>query len=108
MNFGHLGLDAFIERRGGNCCKRESLDPISAPTSGAAQGPANILQASDDPMEQMMVCGDDRGRGLRIDRRHPRDAAPLGEARNIHHGGGRFISIIGKKRFVSQPGRSRT
>jgi len=41
--------------------------------------------------------------GLRIDRRHPRDVEPLGEARNIHRGGGRFISIIGKNDLFHSP-----
>jgi hypothetical protein len=41
--------------------------------------------------------------GLRIDRRLPRGAAPLGEAVNIHRGGGRFISIIGSNDLFHNP-----
>ena len=41
--------------------------------------------------------------GLRIDYRHPRGKEPLGEARNIHRGGGRFISIIGKNDLFHSP-----
>jgi hypothetical protein len=62
---------------------------------GAAQGPGNILQASDDEMESLMAEAMIEA-GLAIDRRHPRGVEPLGEARNVHRGGGRFISIIGK------------
>jgi hypothetical protein len=69
---------------------------------GAAQGPANILQASDDEMESMMAEAM-TGAGLRIDRRHPRGTAPLGEAANVHHGGGRFVSIIGKNDLFHNP-----
>jgi hypothetical protein len=41
--------------------------------------------------------------GLRIDRRHPRGVAPLGEALNVHRGGGRFISIIGRNDLFHNP-----
>ena len=61
---------------------------------GAAQGPGNNLQASDDEMESIMAEAMTQA-GLRIDRRLPRGAAPRGEAENVHRGGGRFISIIG-------------
>ena len=61
---------------------------------GAAQGPGNNLQASDDEMETMLAEAL-TGAGLRIDRRHPRGAVPRGEAENVHRGGGRYISIIG-------------
>ena len=69
---------------------------------GAALGPGNILQASDDAMETMMADTMTEG-GLRIDRRHPLGLPPLGEARNIHGGGGRFISIIGKNDLFHSP-----
>ena len=69
---------------------------------GAAQGPANILQASDDEMEEMMANAMTEA-GLGIDRRHPRGVEPLGEALNIYRGGGRFISIIGKNDLFHSP-----
>ena len=69
---------------------------------GAAQGPGNILQASDDAMESMMAEAMTKA-GLRIDRRLPRGAVPLGEAVNVHRGGGRFISIIGKNDLFHNP-----
>ena len=61
---------------------------------GAAQGPGNNLQASDDEMESMMAEALTKA-GLRIDRRLARGAVPRGEAENVHRGGGRYISIIG-------------
>jgi hypothetical protein len=61
---------------------------------GAAQGPGNNLQASDDEMESMMAEAMIKA-GLRIDQRHPRGAVPRGEAENVHRAGGRYISIIG-------------
>jgi hypothetical protein len=98
---GHLGLDAFIERRSGLVPQATAWIHLGA-NIGAAQGPANILQASDDEMEAMMADAMTNA-GLRIDRRHPRGAEPLGEARNIHRGGGRFISIIGKNDLFHSP-----
>jgi hypothetical protein len=61
---------------------------------GAAQGPGNSLQASDDEIETMLAKAL-TGSGLRIDRCHPRGAVPRGEAGNVHRGGGRYVSIIG-------------
>src|SRR5262249_20404811 len=90
---GHLGLDAFMERRPGLVSAAKAWIHLGA-NIGAAQGPGNNLQASDDEMEMMMAEAMTKA-GLRIDRRHPRGAAPRGEAENVHRGGGRYISIIG-------------
>ena len=98
---GHLGLDAFIERRSGLVPAAKAWIHLGA-NIGAAQGPGTILQASDDEMESMMTDAMTKA-GLRIDRRHPRGIAPLGEALNVHRGGGRFISIIGKNDLFHSP-----
>lgn len=98
---GHLGLDSFIARRAGLVPAARAWIHLGA-NIGAALGPGNILQASDDAMESMMADAMTKA-GLRIDRRHPRGVAPLGEARNIHHGGGRFISIIGQNDLFHSP-----
>ena len=90
---GHLGLDAFIERRPGLVPAAKAWIHLGA-NIGAALASGNILQASNDEMELMMAEAM-TGAGLRIDRRLPRGAAPRGEAENIHRGGGRYISIIG-------------
>jgi hypothetical protein len=90
---GHLGLDAFIDRRAGIVPAAKAWIHLGA-NIGAAHGPGNILQASGDQMESTMAEAM-TGAGLAIDRRHPRGAAPRGEAENIHRGGGRYISIIG-------------
>ena len=90
---GHLGLDAFIGRRPGLVSAARAWIHLGA-NIGAARGPANTLQASDDPMESLMAAAMTRA-GLPIDRRLPRGAVPRGEAENVHRGGGRYISIIG-------------
>lgn len=90
---GHLGLDTFIERRPGLVPAAKAWIHLGA-NIGAAQGPGNHLQASDDEMESMMAEAMSKA-GLRIDQRRPRGLPPRGEAENIHRGGGRYISIIG-------------
>jgi hypothetical protein len=98
---GHIGLDTFIERRGGLVPGAKAWIHLGA-NIGAAQGPGNILQASDDEMESMMAEAMTKF-GLAIDRRLPRGAVPRGEAVNVHRGGGRFISIIGKNDLFHNP-----
>ena len=90
---GHLGLDAFIDRRAGLVPAAKAWIHLGA-NIGAAYGPGNNLQASDDEMESAMTEAMTKA-ALAIDGRLPRDAAPRGEAENIHRGGGRYISIIG-------------
>lgn len=98
---GHLGLDNYIARRPGLVPAAKAWIHLGA-NIGAAQGPANNLQASDDEMESMMIEAMTRA-GLRIDRRLPRGAVPRGEAENVHRGGGRYISIIGSNDLFHNP-----
>jgi hypothetical protein len=98
---GHIGLDTFIERRDGLVAGAKTWIHLGA-NIGAAQGPGNILQASDDEMESMMAGAMTKA-GLRIDGRLPRGTVPRGEAVNVHRGGGRFISIIGKNDLFHNP-----
>lgn len=98
---GHLGLDAFIARRAGLVPGAKAWIHLGA-NIGAAQGFANILQASDAEMESLMA-GAMTKVGLSIDRRHPLGVEPLGEAANVYRGGGRFISIIGKNDLFHSP-----
>jgi hypothetical protein len=90
---GHRGIDSFIERRPGLVSAAKAWIHLGA-NIGAAQGPGNHLQASDDEMESMMAEAMVKV-GLRIDQRVPRGTVPRGEAENVHRGGGRYISIIG-------------
>jgi hypothetical protein len=99
---GHLGLDTFIGRRPELVPAAKAWIHLGA-NIGAAQGPGNNLQASDDEIESTMAEAMTKA-GLRIDRRHPRGAVPRGEAENVHHGGGRFISIIGSNDLFHNPG----
>jgi hypothetical protein len=73
---GHLGIDSFIERRGGLVPAAKAWIHLGA-NIGAATGPGNNLQASDDEMESIMAEAMTEA-GLRIDRRLPRGAVPRG------------------------------
>lgn len=99
---GHLGLDAFIERRSGLVPTAKAWIHLGA-NIGAAQGAGNHLQASDDAMDSMMSEAMTKA-GLRIDHRRPRDLPPRGEAENVHRGGGRYISIIGNNKLFHNTG----
>jgi hypothetical protein len=98
---GHLGLASFIARRGGLVSGAKAWIHLGA-NIGAAQGPGNNLQASDDEMESMMA-EEMVKEGLRIDHRLPRGTVPRGEAENVHRGGGRYISIIGNNDLFHNP-----
>ena len=65
---GHLGLDAFMARRPGLVPAAKAWIDLGA-NIGAAQGPGNHLQASDDAMELMLAAAMTRA-GL-SDRRAP-------------------------------------
>jgi hypothetical protein len=90
---GHLGLDVFMARRPGLVPAAKAWIHLGA-NIGAAKGPGNHLQASDDEMESLMAEAMTKA-GLAIDGRLARGAVPRGEAENVHRGGGRYISIIG-------------
>jgi hypothetical protein len=90
---GHRGLDSFIDRRPGIVPSAKAWIHLGA-NIGAAQGPGNCLQASDDEMQSIMT-GAMGEVGLQIDLRVPAGTVPRGEAENVHRGGGRYISIIG-------------
>jgi hypothetical protein len=99
---GHLGLDAFMGRRPGLVTAAKAWIHLGA-NIGAAQGPGNHLQASDDEMAALLTDAMTQT-GLRIDRRHPVGTMPRGEAANIHGGGGRYISIIGSNDLFHNTG----
>lgn len=90
---GHRGIDNFIERHPGIISRAKAWIHLGA-NIGAAQGPGNCLQTSDDELQSMMTEVMTKI-GLQIDQRVPHGNMPQGEAGNIHRGGGRYISIIG-------------
>jgi hypothetical protein len=98
---GYRGIEVFIERRPAIVRTATAWIHLGA-NIGAAQGPGNGLQASDNEIESMMASAT-TGAGLRIDRRVPRDTAPGGEAERVHRGGGRYVSVIGSNDLFHNP-----
>ena len=90
---GHRGIENFIERHPGIISRAKTWIHLGA-NIGAAQGPGNCLQTSDDELQSLMTEVMTKI-GLRIDQQVPHGNMPRGEAGNIHRGGGRYISIIG-------------
>jgi hypothetical protein len=56
------------------------------------------LQASDDEMEGRLVRALGEANAI-VRQRVPRGTVPAGEARNIHVGGGRYVSLLGSGKF---------
>jgi hypothetical protein len=90
---GHLGIDHFIERRQG--IVRRAVAWLHLGSSiGAAIEPRYRLQASDDELEESLSTRL-ASVGMPVTLRTPRGNVPAGEAEAVHHGGGRFVSVVG-------------
>ena len=99
---GHLGINAFIDRRPGIVANSAGWIHFGA-NVGAAVDPGNTLQASDERMEALQADAMTAA-GLTIDRRNPRGTVPNGEAEAVHRGGGRYVSAIGRSAWFHNPG----
>jgi hypothetical protein len=93
---GHLGLDHFLHAR--PALVKEAAAWIHLGANIGAAGGAMRLQALDDAIAGMAVDALQRA-GAALDRQVPRGTVPAGEARNIHTGGGRYVSVLGTSRF---------
>ena len=89
---GHYGLDAFLYERP-NLIKGASAWIHLGANIGAAGGQMR-LQSSDDEIEARAVRAIEQA-ATSVAQRVPRGTVPGGEARNIHVGGGRYVSFIG-------------
>jgi hypothetical protein len=119
---GHLGIDAFVDRRPGIVPKTVGWIHLGA-NIGAAMLPAttgqtsdspesrnatvavragNAIQASDDEFEDILNRAM-TSENLRIARRNPRGTVPGGEAETVHRGGGRYVSVIGSNALFHNP-----
>ena len=120
---GHLGIDAFIEKRPGlvsraigwmhlganigaatrppGAAATESSDPQRR-NAAAAMASGTTIQASDDEREALLSKAL-AAAGLTIGRRVPRGTVPGGEAENVHRGGGRYVSVIGSNGLFHHP-----
>jgi hypothetical protein len=89
---GHLGLEAFIAER--RALVKNAAAWVHLGANIGAAGGRMRLQASDDQMEERAAAALARTSTSVADR-VPRGTVPAGEARNIHIGGGRYVSLLG-------------
>lgn len=97
---GHLGLDGFIEEQKHLVRGAAAWLHLGA-NIGAAGGRAR-LQSSDDAIEATAAAAFESA-GAPIAQRVPRGTVPAGEARNIHVGGGRYVSLLGSSPYFHSP-----
>jgi len=98
---GHLGINAYIDRRSGIVTNAVGWLHLGA-NVGAATDAANMVQASDDRMDALLSEAM-TAVGLKVDRRAPRGRVPSGEAEAVHRRGGRYVSIIGSSALFHNP-----
>jgi hypothetical protein len=93
---GHYGLDAFLKDH--PTLIKDAAAWIHLGANIGAAGGLMRLQASDDEIEGKMVKALDEATAV-VRQRVPRGTVPAGEARNIHVGGGRYVSLLGSGKF---------
>ena len=98
---GHLGINAFVDRRSGIVARSAGWMHFGA-NIGAAQDPGNTVQSSDDTFEKLLTDAMTAA-GLAVTRRVPRGTVPGGEAEVVHRGGGRYVSVIGRNALFHNP-----
>jgi hypothetical protein len=108
----YLGIKVFVDRRPGILTKNAGWMHLGANLGAAAvsetsigtshRTSGNILQASDDDFE-VRLANAMTAVGLTIQRRNPRGYVPGGEAEVVHHGGARYVSVIGSNALFHNP-----
>jgi hypothetical protein len=98
---GHLGINAFVARRPAIVSRSAGWMHFGA-NIGAREDAGNVIQASDDAFEKIQADAMTSA-GLTIARRNPRGTVPGGEAEVVHHGGGRYVSVIGRNALFHNP-----
>ncbi len=100
---GHFGLDAYLDRQPGLIASAAAWIHLGA-NIGAAGGRARLQSAHDDIAAIAIAALTNAG--VPPPQRVPRGTVPGGEARNIHVGGGRYVSLLGSSPvFHSQTDR---
>lgn len=98
---GQLGIETYAQRRPKLVPGAHAWIHFGA-NIGAAQDPGNMIQASDNDMENLLANAM-ADSGIHIDRRVPRGTVPGGEAGVVHRGGGRYMSLIGRNALFHNP-----
>ncbi len=97
---GHLGLDMFLHDEPALITSAAAWVHLGA-NIGASDGRTR-LQSSADTIESVALTAM-QAAGARVDTRVPRGTVPSGEARNIHVGGGRYVSLLGSSPYFHNP-----
>jgi hypothetical protein len=95
---GHLGLDAFLHANEPLIRGAYAWIHLGANIGSGAPGttPRGVrLQASHDDLDQEMTSALAKAEAS-LANRLPRGQVPSGEARNLHVGGARYVSLIGQ------------
>ena len=101
---GHLGLDAFLERRRGWDGPDGAIWVHYGANIGAAGGQLSI-QSADGPLRQAMRQAL-TAFGQPPNTMAPPTLVPSGETKDIHRAGGRYVTLVGTSRlfhFASGP-----
>ena len=96
----HLGLDHFLEKN--PSLVKDAFSWVHLGANFAAKEGQVLWQASDD---EYMEKGLEQLKTLKLDEiiSWPLSSRPLGEARNIYDGGGKFISLLGSNPLFHHP-----
>ncbi|MEE4382243.1 MAG: hypothetical protein V2J02_09640, partial [Pseudomonadales bacterium] len=98
---GHLGMQHFLDREEALVAGAHCWIHLGA-NFAAALAPRLRLQASDPALatqaEQALAA-----EGVAVDDRTPVGEEPYGEARDLHAGGGRYLSLLGSQGAFHHP-----
>ena len=120
---GHLGINAFVDRRQGIVSRsvawmhlganigaanpvlaQPAANPATAavPSASLPAARGNTIQSSDDAMQRRLEEAL-AAHNLPVGVRMPHDRVPGGEAEVVHRGGGRYVSVIGSNVLFHNP-----
>ena len=101
---GHLGLDDFMARRAGwerPVAEGGAVWMHYGANIGAVGGELSIQSTSDD-LRALATAELTRG-GRQPDHLAPKTLVPTGETRDIHRGGGRYMTLVGSNPLFHLP-----
>ena len=98
---GHLGINAFVDRRPGIVSRSAGWMHFGA-NIGAAQDPGNTVQASDDAFEKILADAMDAGRSGRDPQGAPR-TVPAAKRRSSTAAAADYVSVIGRNALFYNP-----
>jgi hypothetical protein len=98
---GHLGLDAFLERRPGWDHADGAIWVHYGANIGAAGGRLSIQSADRSLREAMRLAL--TASGHPPDTMAPETLVPSGETRDIHRLGGRYVTLVGSNPLFHLP-----